>query len=248
MKTTLIVMTLDEIDGMKATMPRIDRAWVDQILVIDGGSTDGTVEWARGNGYQVYEQERPGIRKGYKEAWHLVEGDVVITFSPDGNSIPEIIPELVAKMGEGYDMVVAARYLGDAISDDDDIVTGFGNWFFTRTVNLLFGANYADVMVMYRAYRKDLIHRLGLHEDDAFNWVERLFGCPYATLGWEPIMSVRAHKYGYKVGEIPASEPVRINGERKLKVLRWGAAIYCQFLREFVTAASPELLARKNTG
>ena len=248
MKTTLLIMTLNEIDGMKAIMPRIDRAWVDQILVIDGGSTDGTVEWARENDYQVHQQKQTGIRMGYKEAWHLIEGDVVMTFSPDGNSIPEKIPEVFAKMREGSDMVVAARYLGDATSDDDDIITGFGNWFYTRTANLLFGANDADVMVIFRAYRKDLIHQLGLLDDDAFNWVERLFGCPYATLSWEPILSVRAHKYGYTVGEIPASEPLRISGKRKLKVFRWGAAIYCQFLREFVTRASPELLARKNTG
>ena len=109
MKTTLLIMTLNEIDGMKTIIPRIDRAWVDQILVIDGGSTDGTVEWARENDYQVHQQKQTGIRMGYKEAWHLIEGDVVMTFSPDGNSIPEKIPEVFAKMREGSDMVVAAR-------------------------------------------------------------------------------------------------------------------------------------------
>ena len=72
MKTTLIVMTLNEIDGMKAIMPQVDRAWCDQILVVDGGSTDGTIEWARENGYEVYVQKQKGIRNGYLEAWHLV--------------------------------------------------------------------------------------------------------------------------------------------------------------------------------
>ena len=42
MKTTLLVMALNEIDGMKAVMPKIDPGWVDQIVVCDGGSTDGT--------------------------------------------------------------------------------------------------------------------------------------------------------------------------------------------------------------
>jgi glycosyltransferase involved in cell wall biosynthesis len=45
MKTTLLVMTLNEINGMKAIMPQIDRAWCDQIIIVDGGSTDGTIEW-----------------------------------------------------------------------------------------------------------------------------------------------------------------------------------------------------------
>ena len=44
MKVSLLAMTLNEINGMKAIMPKIRRDWVDQIIVVDGGSTDGTVE------------------------------------------------------------------------------------------------------------------------------------------------------------------------------------------------------------
>jgi len=52
----LLVFTLNEIDGMKQIMPRIQREWVDEIFIVDGGSTDGTVEFARENGYAVYVQ------------------------------------------------------------------------------------------------------------------------------------------------------------------------------------------------
>src|ERR1700688_478484 len=100
MKTTLVVMTLNEIDGMRLIMPRINRRWCDQILVVDGMSTDGTIEWAREHGYEVYVQRTKGIRNGYLEAWELVRGDVVITFSPDGNCLPEAIPRLIAKIAE----------------------------------------------------------------------------------------------------------------------------------------------------
>ena len=47
MKTTLLVMALNEIDGMKAIMPKVDLGCVDHIILCDGGSTDGTVEWAK---------------------------------------------------------------------------------------------------------------------------------------------------------------------------------------------------------
>ena len=233
MKTTLLVMALNEINGMKAIMPRVDRSWVDQIVVCDGGSTDGTAQWAESQGYTVHVQKKPGFRQGYYEVWPLVEGDVVITFSPDGNSIPEKIPELVAKMRDGYDMVIASRYKDDARSEDDDFITGFGNWLFTKTINLLFGGHYTDVMVIYRAYRKDLISRLELDKDDDFIFPEKLFFNFHRSTSWEPLLSVLTCKYGYKVTEIPASEPPRIGGERKLKVLKWGGAYYTQFWIEF---------------
>ena len=54
MKTTLLIPTLNEINGMKAIMPQIKKEWCDQILILDGNSTDGTAEWARENGYEVY--------------------------------------------------------------------------------------------------------------------------------------------------------------------------------------------------
>jgi glycosyltransferase involved in cell wall biosynthesis len=229
MKTTLLVMTLNELDGMKAIMPRVQREWCDQILVVDGGSTDGTVEWARANGFEVYSQKQRGFRHAYVESLPVVRGDVMITFSPDGNSVPEVIPQLVAKMREGYDMVIASRYFGDAKSEDDDLVTAFGNWLFTKTVNVLHGGNYTDVMVIFRAYRKQLVYDLELHSEEPYRLVERLFG---TKISWEPLLSVRAAKRRLKVAEIPGDEPARIGGVRKLQILRWGAAYYFQFWRE----------------
>lgn len=245
MKVSLLVMTLNEINGMKAIMPKIRRDWVDQIIVVDGGSTDGTVEWAREQNYQVYIQQQPGFRHAYFEVWPYVEGDVVITFSPDGNSIPELIPELVARMREGYDMIIASRYLGAAKSEDDDLLTGFGNWLFTKTVRVLLGGNLTDVMVIYRAYKKQVIHDLELDQDTWYTTPETLFGC---KISWEPLLSARAVRMGLKLTEIPGDEPPRIGGERKLLIWRWGASYYFQVWREYFLALADKWRGRKPTG
>ena len=59
-------------------------------------------------------------------------------------------------------MVIASRYLDGAVSDDDDAMTAFGNWMFTQLVNKCFKGSYTDTLVMFRAFRTDLMERLGI--------------------------------------------------------------------------------------
>lgn len=232
MKTTLVVMTLNEIEGMKAIMPQVKRAWCDQILVVDGGSTDGTVEYAREMEYDVYIQKAPGLRSAYREAWPLIKGDWLITFSPDGNCPPEYIPKLIAKMGEGYDMVIGSRYYEDATSEDDSIVTRFGNWLFTTVINLLHSGHYSDAMTIYRIYKKELFYQLELDKDSTYKVFEKLF---FTRVSIEPILSARAAKERLRIADIACPEPSRIGGEQKLQVVRWGLAYMTQVIWERFT-------------
>lgn len=229
MKVTLLIPTLNEINGMKAVMPQIKPEWCDQILVVDGQSTDGTAEYARAQGYDVVIQQQKGMRHAYMEALPHVKGDVILTFSPDGNSIPELIPACIDKLKEGYDMVIVSRYAKGAKSYDDDAVTSFGNWLFTTMINLLHGGNYTDAMVIYRAYRKSLITELDLDKDESYEFEEKLFK---TKISWEPLLSIRCAKRKLKCADIPGDEPAREGGERKLQVLKWGAAYMFEVLRE----------------
>ncbi len=191
MKVTLLIPTLNEVNGMKAIMPQIKPEWYDQLLIVDGQSTDGTIEYARSQGYEVVIQQKKGMRHAYMEALPHVRGDVILTFSPDGNSIPNLIPACIAKLKEGYDMVIVSRYKEGAKSYDDDAVTSFGNKLFTTTINLLHGAHYTDAMVIYRAYPTRLITELDLDKDSSYAFEERLFK---TNISWEPLLSVRAAK------------------------------------------------------
>lgn len=225
MKTTLLILTLNEIDGMKAIMPRIKREWVSDILIVDGGSTDGTLEYAREHGYRVLHQRSRGPTQAYCEALEEIRDGVIITFSPDGNCIPELIPALVAKMREGYDMVIASRYLGSAKSEDDDLVTKFGNWTFTRAFNILFGGTLTDSLSMFRIWRRDIVPQ----------WPDHL----PARSGIEPYLNIRCAKLGLRVAEIPGDEPKRIGGVRKMRPIGNGLAIVRLILSELFS--SPRL-------
>jgi len=97
MKTTLIVPTLNELKGLKAIMPKVKPEWCKQIIMLDPGSSDGSKELAREMDYEVFEPKSNTLWDEYKELFlsGIVKGDTIITFSPDGNSIPEGIPLLI---------------------------------------------------------------------------------------------------------------------------------------------------------
>lgn len=230
MRSTLFIPVLNEIDAMRRVMPEIPPNCCDQMLVVDGGSTDGSAEYARSLGYEVYVQKGKGLRAAYSEGFSIATGDVIVTFSPDGNSLPEKIIPLLEKLKEGYDMVIVSRYKDEARSQDDDLVTGFGNWMFTRLMNLFFGGNYTDAMVMFRGYKRDIIERLNMREKISFmEWGEKRFG---ALSGWEPQLSMRCAKAKLRVAEIPGDEPKRIGGVRKITPWRSGAILCLQILYE----------------
>jgi glycosyltransferase involved in cell wall biosynthesis len=218
MKTTLLVLTLNEIEGVKRIMPRINRNWVDEILVVDGGSTDGTMEYFKDNGYKTIRQRSKGVCGAYYEGIEVASGDIIIPFSPDNNSLPERIPDLISKMREGYDMVVVSRYLSGAKSYDDDFVTAFGNWMFTNLVNIFFGGIFTDSLVMFRAFKKDIVKTLGLNEKKR----------PV----FEMMLCIRCAKKKYKVCEIPGDEPKRIGGKRKMNPLYNGSSLIWQIIKE----------------
>ena len=226
---TLLVLSLNEYHGIKAIMPKVDSSLFTQIIFLDGGSTDGTIEIVKKMGYEIYIQKKRGIRNGYKEIWPMIRGDYVLTFSPDGNSPADSLASLINEIEKGFDMVIGSRYLPPAKSYDDDPITAFGNWLFTKTVNVLYGAKYTDVMVLLRIFKTNLINELKLNDEKPFRLVEKVYR---TKISFEPLLSVRAVKYRKRVNEIPVDEPERIGGVRKLQILRWGAAYYTQFFLE----------------
>ena len=223
MKFTLLILTYNEIEGMKQIMPQISKSWYDELIIMDGGSTDGTIEYANEHRYPIFVQRKQGLGSAYIEGLARATGDVIITFSPDGNSDAARLPDLIAKMREGFDIAIVSRYRDWAKSDDDDFITGFGNWMFTAMFNILFREKVTDLLVIYRAFRKDLVKELN---------------ADHGGIAWTTQMMCKAAKARRRIGEIPGNEPPRIGGIRKMKVLRNGWAELCMLTREFFGKSS----------
>lgn len=227
LKSTLAVLVLNEVEAIQKVLPHIKREWVDEIIVVDGGSTDGTVEYCESLGYPVLRQKKRGYGRGMHELIARAQGDIIIEFMGDGNCKVETIPLLVEKVKEGYDLVIGSRYMPGAKSYDDTPMTRFGNWMFTRVIGVLFGTRVYDAMMGYRAYRKDAFRSLEMDTP----------GLCFPTQG-----TIQFARFGYRIAEIPSDEPARLGGVRKAKNIQTGlelcGMIGKEIYREYVLGTS----------
>jgi len=217
-KVTLLLLVKNEIVGLKAILPKIDRSLFEQILMIDGSSTDGSYEYALSQNIETHREKKPGLAEAVIDAYPLIRGKYVVTFSPDGNSLPELLSPMINKIAEGYDVVVASRYLPPAKSYDDNLVTAFGNYFFTQMTRWLGKAPITDALNIYKAYRTDL-----LNTPEMLQFV-------YGPV-LEPLISAYACTVGLRYGEIPGDEPKRLSGESKMRISYNGPCILLMLIR-----------------
>jgi glycosyltransferase involved in cell wall biosynthesis len=232
MNVALVITTLNEIDGVRVILPQIDFSEFTKVLVLDGNSTDGTIEYCQNLNLEVLIQSKSGFRHGMYEMYSRLlteEIDYIITFSPDGNCDPSTLQDFVLACDGSADLIIGSRYKGDTKSEDDDLITAFGNIFFTQLTNLLFRAKFTDVFSIYRGFKPDLITKLSLMDEKSFAPMEKFF---QSRLGWEPLMSFRAARMKLVINEVAVGEPARIGGERKLQIFRWGGSFLMQLVRE----------------
>jgi glycosyltransferase involved in cell wall biosynthesis len=228
---TLIIPTYNEIDGLKLIFPRIDQTLFDEIIFIDAKSSDGTVEYINNlKDVKILTQTDKGLTSAMLQATKEVKTEYVIELSPDNNCTPEILPKIVEKIKEGYDIIVVSRYLDDAISEDDTFITGLGNFIFSKMVSKLGKFPVTDALTMYRGYKVSIIR-------------ESLFK-KYLSTGhiFEPLISAYGNLMDYKYIEIPGTELKRIGGEaitdNKMNVIKAGLCIFIAisrlYLRKFL--------------
>lgn len=217
---TLLLPTLNEVVGFKEIFPKIDKNLFDNILVVDGGSTDGTVEYAIKNNVPIMSQLRKGLAAGVMDAISTLKTDCVVEFSLDGNCMVEQLPDIIAKLREGHDLVVVSRYLPPAKSFDDNIVTAFGNYLFTRFIRWMGKIRITDSLTIYRGF--DI--KIAKYPE----FEKTLYGPVF-----EPLVSAVAAVRGLNVCEIPGDEPKRIGGVSKMHVIYNGLCIVRMIYRMY---------------
>src|SRR6266508_663361 len=109
---SLVIPTLNEAKNLPLILPFIPMDWVDEVILVDGRSTDNTVEAARQilPSIKVVMEKRKGKGIAMRSGYAASTCDIIILMDADGSNDPREIPRLVKRLMEGVDMVKGSRF------------------------------------------------------------------------------------------------------------------------------------------
>jgi len=213
---TVIIPTKNEENSIGEIIEQV-KAFADEILVVDGHSTDQTREIASQKGARVIldrgKGKGDGVRIGITEA----KKDIIVFIDADGSHNPEDIPKLLKPILKGEaDLVVGSKIQGgsdELMGDIGKFIRMTGSNIITLTINYRWGVRLTDSQNGFRAIRREVAGKLGLKEN--------IF-----TIEQEMIM--KCIKKGYRVGEVPAHECSREFSRSRIIVWRmWPRYVWC---------------------
>ena len=193
---SVIIPAYNEEQSIDKVLADIPRQLVEQVLVVDNGSTDQTAARARAANAQVVSEPR----RGYGQAClsgiaALRPCDIVVFLDGDYSDYPEEMPGLVAPILEGRaQLVIGSRVLGHRQKGALLPQARFGNALATALIRLLYGAAYTD-LGPFRAISYKALHQLQMED---------------RNYGWTVEMQVKAARLGLKHTEVPVSYRRRI--------------------------------------
>ena len=208
---SVVIPALNEADGLALILPMIPPL-VSELIVVDGGSTDDTVQIIRRMYPSAVRIRQRGRGKGdaLKAGLAAATGDIVVTMDADGSMNPDDIIPAVGALLDGCDFVKGSRALDGAGSGDFSPLHRFGNWALTALSNFVFDAGYTDITYGFNAYWR----RVMLNADTLSDGFE-----------FEIQAAIRASRSGLMTAEVPCFESPRAGGASKLSPMRDGWAI-----------------------
>jgi dolichol-phosphate mannosyltransferase len=160
----VVVPTLDEAETVGDVVEGFHEAGYGNVLVVDGGSTDGTRGIAREAGARVERQSRSGKGQAVREAMTHVETPYVLLVDGDGTYRPADADAMLAPLDEGAEHVVGDRF-ADMRPGAMSRLNRVGNWLINRAFRAVHGEDYGDVLSGYRAFTRESFERMRLTAD-----------------------------------------------------------------------------------
>src|SRR6266542_7117734 len=163
-RVSVVIPTLNEAKNIPLIFPHIPMGVVDEVILVDGRSTDGTVEVARRlmPSVKVVLEPTPGKGAALRAGYRAATGDIIVVVDADGSNDPREIPRYLRTLIEGADFAKGSRFAHHGGTTDMPRFRQAGNLFFVMLVNLLFSTTFTDLCYGYHGFWRyclDLIDR-----------------------------------------------------------------------------------------
>lgn len=215
---SLVIPAKNEAANLPFVLPRIPD-FVHEVVLVDGNSTDNTIEVARAlrPDIKVVMQERKGKGSALRSGFKACTGDIIVMIDADGSMDPSELPAYIGALVAGADFVKGSRFMQGGKTHDMEWYRRFGNWCFVKLVTLRFGGRFSDLCYGYIGFWRSALSRLSLEKDDGFEI--------------ETSMNVQALTTGMVVHEVPSIEAARIHGVSNLRTIPDGWRVLKTIIR-----------------
>jgi hypothetical protein len=217
-KVSVVVPAMNEEKNIGQVLGELPEG-LHEVILVDGNSSDNTIEAARAAYPSIRVTSQSGRGKGdaFRTGFAAVTGNLVVMLDADGSADPAEIPRFVAALEAGADFAKGSRYMEGGGSADITKLRSLGNTVLSGTANMLHGTRFTDLCYGYNAF-----------------WARCL---PFISLdvpGFEveTLINLRMASAGMKITEVPSYEKERMHGESNLKTFRDGFRVLGTIFRE----------------
>lgn len=218
LRISVVIPARNEAQNLYYVLPFIPPI-VSEVILVDGYSTDDTTAIAQQllPSIRVVKQVGKGKGDALKAGFAACTGDIIVMLDADGSANPREIPRFVEALLRGSDFAKGSRFIQGGGSDDITFLRNLGNYGLCKLVNLLFDARFSDLCYGYNAFWNHCLDHIGI-DCDGFEV--------------ETLISLRIHKSGLKIIEIPSFEHARIYGQSNLRTFRDGWRVLRTIIKE----------------
>ena len=241
---SIVVPALNEALNLSVVLPQLPK--VHEVILVDGGSVDGTVMAARRALPEIVTvlQGRKGKGNALAAGFARVTGDIVVMFDADGSADPDEIVRFVDALKQGADFAKGSRFTSGGGSADITVVRNLGNKFLNGVFNLGFRTHYTDLCYGYNAFWADLIPLLDLpdHTTPTPSNGRMVWGDGFEI---ETVINCRFAAAGVSIAEVPSVEKLRMFGESNLRAVQDGLRVLKTLVTEWRRARQARRMERK---